>query len=341
MITEKQKLFLSYFLSRASFLGIGFSLMYDKGLQDTWICTLLGFGLGLLIVFIYQKILEYKKSKTLKEVLDTIKGGLILKVLIIIFSYYIVFQTLTTLETFITSFFLIITPPFYVILPLIILTGFITSKGIHNIAKVSESLFFFAVTIPLIIIASLFKYTELLNFLPMLTINKTSFLYTAIMFGVFTSVPYLFLLNVKNDGKNLVKMYLFNAFAVFIIIVAITAIFGPALTNIYRYPEYMVLKRIKAMSFIEKIENIVSTIWIFDEFIMLSLASFTIYSLLPPKHNKKIGITLAILMFYITGFLVGENYSIILFIYYKVPWIYLSAFFLIVIPLFWKIKKDG
>lgn len=339
MITSRQKNILSYYLTRASFLGIGFSLIFDRGLQDSWLCALLGILIGLVIVFTYKKILDNKKGSSLIEVLNSSKGGLVIKIIFGLFAFYILFQSLLAVEIFITSFFLIVTPPFYVILPLIVLAAFITLKGLKNISRVGESIFLFSLVVPFIIMFTLFRYTDVSNFLPVLTISKSSFFYSAFMFGVFSSVPNMLLLNVKNDGQGLIKTYLLNAFSILMVIVVITAIFGPTLTDIYRYPEYMVLKRIKALAFIEKIENIASTIWIIDEFIMIALSSFTLYSLLPKKHQKKLGLVLAITMFYITSFTFGENYVSILYIYYQIPWIYFGFFVLLAIPLYFMTRK--
>ena len=52
-----------------------------------------------------------------------------------------------------------------------------------------------------------------------------------------------------------------------------------------------------------------------------------------------IGILLATIMFYVTSFIVGQNYITRLTLYYKTPIIYLFGFILIGIPLFIKTKK--
>ena len=339
MITEKQKLYLCYFVSRATFLGIGFSLIMNYSSKDSWASCILGYILGLGIVWIIKKILDYKKGKTLKQILENGISGSILKCLIILFCLYVIFQSYFILQTFMTSFFLTTTPPFYVILPFILIIVFIVSKGMKNIAKVSESLFWFCIVIPVIILIVLYQYVNPIHFLPMFTTKPTNFFYSSLIFGVLSSVPNMFLLNIKNSGKNLTKIYSLSVLTLIIIAFTIMGVFGPELSVIYRYPEYMMLKKIKILSFIEKIENIVSVIWIIDGFFMVSLASHTVYDLLPQKHNKKLGIMLAITMFYVTSFIVGENYITRLSLYYKTPIIYLIGFILIGIPLFFKTKK--
>lgn len=339
MITEKQKLYLCYFVSRATFLGIGFSLILKYSSKDAWLSSILGYFIGLIIVWFIKKILDNKKGKTLNDTIENNFTGILLKILIIIFCLYVIFQSYFILQTFMTSFFLTNTPPFYVILPFILIIVFIVSKGIKNIAKVSESLFWFCIVIPITILIVLYQYVNLEHFMPFFTAKPDNFLYSALIFGVLSSVPNMFLLNIKNDGKNLIKIYSLSVFTLILIAIIIMGVFGPELANIFRYPEYMMLKKIKILSFIEKIENIVSVIWIIDGFFMVSLASHTIYDLLPKKHNKKIGILLACAMFYVTSFIVGENYITRLTLYYKTPIIYLIGFILIAIPLFFKTKK--
>lgn len=339
MITEKQKLYLCYFISRATFLGIGFSLIMNYSSKDAWLSSILGYILGLGIVWIIKKILDYKKGKTLNQILEKNASGIILRVLIILFCLYVIFQSYFILQTFMTSFFLTVTPPFYVILPFILIILFIVSKGIKNIAKVSESLFWFCIVIPVVILIVLNQYVNLEHFLPVFTTKPTNFFYSALIFGVLSSVPNMFLLNIKNNGKNLMKIYSLSVLTLIIIAVIIVGVFGPELSVIYRYPEYMMLKKIKILSFVEKIENIASVIWIIDGFFMVSLASHTVYDLLPKKYNKKIGLLLAAAMFYVTSFIVGENYITRLSLYYKTPIIYLIGFIVIAIPLFFKAKK--
>lgn len=339
MITEKQKLYLCYFISRATFLGIGFSLIMNYSSKDAWLSSILGYILGLGIVWIIKKILDYKKGKTLNQILEKNATGIILRILIILFCLYVIFQSYFILQTFMTSFFLTVTPPFYVILPFILIILFVVSKGVKNIARVSESLFWFCIVIPVIILIVLNQYVNLEHFMPIFTTKPTSFFYSALVFGVLSSVPNMFLLNIKNNGKNLMKIYSLSVLTLIVIAVIIVGVFGPELSVIYRYPEYMMLKKIKILSFVEKIENIVSVIWIIDGFFMVSLASHTVYDLLPKKYNKKIGLALAGLMFYVTSFIVGENYITRLSLYYKTPIIYLIGFIVIAIPLFFKTKK--
>lgn len=339
MVTEKQKLYLCYFISRATFLGIGFSLIMNYSSKDSWASSILGYILGLGIVWIIKKILDYKKGKTLNQILEKNISGIILRVLIILFCLYVIFQSYFILQTFMTSFFLTVTPPFYVILPFILIILFIVSKGIKNIARVSESLFWFCIVIPVVILIVLYQYVDLEHFMPIFTTKPTNFFYSALVFGVLSSVPNMFLLNIKNSGKNLMKVYSLSVFTLLLIAIIIMGVFGPELSVIYRYPEYMMLKKIKILSFVEKIENIASVIWIIDGFFMVSLASHTVYDLLPKKYNKKIGLLLAAIMFYVTSFIVGENYITRLSLYYKTPIIYLIGFIVIVIPIFFKTRK--
>ena len=60
-------------------------------------------------------------------------------------------------------------------------------------------------------------------------------------------------------------------------------ILGANLVDIYRYPEYMTLKKIKLFNFVEKVENIVSITWIFDLFITLAVSGNNMKELLPKK----------------------------------------------------------
>lgn len=339
MITNKQKLYLCYFLTRASFLGVGYSYILKRSSKDAWLTTILGLIIGYFIVLTFKKILDYKEGKNLNEIFGHKLSDYILKLFIIIFALYIIFQLHFILQTFLTSFFLILTPPWFIVFPFLLILCFIVTKGIKNIAKVSESLFWISVIFPIIIFMVLYSNIDFKHFLPIYTLKTTNLLYSSFIFATLTSVPNIFLLNIKNNGKNITKMYMYSAFSIILMFTLIIGVFGPALATSYRYPEYMILKRIKALGFIEKVENIISIVWLLDGFFLVSMAARCIYDLLPKKYNNKIGVLLVILIFYLTSFFVGKNYILRLKLYYITPLIYIISFILIGIPLLFKAKK--
>lgn len=334
MITKKQKLSVMYFLSRAIFLGVGYSLLYQKAGKDAWISVILGTLIGVVVVYFISKILSYKKEKNLKELLKEMKWlGMIIKILYFAFLIFLLYECVLIMQTMTTSFFLINSPPLFVGLSGAFLVILTIKENDTTLFKVAESLFIIAVVTVIITFLVLIPYGEIEAFLPVLTVHPNKILLASIYYAAISTAPLLLTLDFKDDGKGLIKMYLFTSLIIFIICFTIIAVLGPELIHIYRFPEYMVLKRIKIMDFIEKIENIISIIWILDAFMILATTTHTLKNLLPKKGGKIVSSGILLLVTIITGIVFGGNYILVLETYYLVPIILLIALLLILIPI--------
>jgi len=346
MITKKQKLSVMYFLSRAVFLGIGYSILFDKAGKDAWISVILGTLLGLIIVYAISKILKYKKEKTLKELLTEMKWlGILIKLLYFLFIIFLLYECIVIMQTMTTSFFLINSPPVFIGLSGAFLVIMTIKENDTTLFKVAETLVVIGVLVVIITMLTLIPYGEIEAFLPVFTASPKMILLSAVYYAAISTAPLLLTLDFKDDGKDLIKMYLFTSLILLIICLVIILVLGPELISIYRFPEYMVLKRIKFMNFVEKIENIISIIWILDAFMLLATTTQTLKNLLPQKGGKLISSGILIIMTLITGIYFGGNYILILETYHLVP-IILGIFLLIIlIPIFiyilFKQRKKG
>lgn len=335
MITKKQKLSVMYFLSRAIFLGIGYSLLFEKVGKDAWISVILGTLIGIGIVYIISKILKYKKNKNLKDLLKEMKWlGIIIKILYFAFLIFLLYECVLIMQTMTTSFFLINSPPLFIGLSGAFLVILTIKENDTTLFKVAESLIAIAVITVIITFLVLLPYGEIEAFLPVLTTSPKMILIGAIYYATISTGPLILTLDFKDDGKKLMKMYLFTSLIIFIICITIIAVLGPELIQIYRFPEYMVLKRIKIMDFIEKIENVISIIWILDAFMILATTTHTLKNLLPKKGGKIISSIILFAITIITGVVFGGNYVLVLETYYLVPIILGIALIVLLIPIF-------
>ena len=102
----------------------------------------------------------------------------------------------------------------------------------------------------------------------------------------------------------------------------------------------MVLKQIKIFKFIEKVENVVSTIWVFDLFITLVMAIYSIKETIPEKHNKLVTTIIIALIVLFIDKTFAFNYVNELRLYYILPYISLILSIIIIPPFMYLIKKD-
>ena len=337
MINNRKTFSISYFLGRSFFLGYGFSLLSKILNKDAWIAAILGTILGCGIIFLLQKGKE-KLNTPLKEIDSWIKWPFI--ILFFLFSLFVFTQIIFIFQTFASSFFLIKSPVYFIVLPIPFLIYRISKTGMPTIAKVAEIL------MPISIILMLFSFVGLgqnfnLNFFkPIFTTDTFSLIKGTLFFSFYSTAPYFLLLNTPLEKNKLVGKYLFTSLSIIILCFFIIGILGPNLMEIYRYPEYMTMKKIKMFNFIEKVENIVSIAWLFDSFITLAVAGMNLKEIIPKKKQNIIfGILLFLL--YLWALVSNTYYQEGLYIYHIIPiilGIFEGLFFLL---LLFKKKKKG
>lgn len=339
MITKFQYFSVNYFLTRALFLGIGFSLITGISKQDSIFSFIVGTLLGIIFILILNKIQKQKGNKTLNNVLTEMKGtGTFLRILLIIFGLVLLTEGLTFFQVF-ASFFLVRTPLYFISLPLILLILKISHDGITTTFRVASCLFPISFGLTIISQVCLFGYSDFNNILPLFT-NKPVHILQSIFYYTSLSIsPYLFMLITKNNNENATPSYIVGCLTLIFKMYLIIAAIGPVLASLYRFPEYVILKEIKLLDFIEKIENIVAISWVFDHFVYISLATLFIKELLPIHKRKTIHTILVVLVYFIAVYFVGKYYTNELNMYYTIP-IFSFIIILITIPLlFFYTKK--
>ena len=56
-----------YFLLRASFIGISFSILLETSKQDSWIVIILSYIIGIIPLLLVEYIAKYKSDKSFVE----------------------------------------------------------------------------------------------------------------------------------------------------------------------------------------------------------------------------------------------------------------------------------
>jgi len=331
---------LTYFIARSSMFGIGFFLIFQNAGKDAWISILLGTLLGVIILYIYNKIKQNLNNKTLEDKLKQSLLGKFYYLIFIIFYLYLMIITLMLLPLFVNSFYLTTTPKLIVNIPFLILAIYITFKGKKTLENLSSLLCVFSLIIIAFFAVSLTGYIDFNNLLPILTNSTNKIIKCALIYASLTSIPQIITINYSNDFKNTIKDYLLSSLTIFLIIFFTIISMGEPLLKIYSFPEYTVLRQIKILNFIENIENISAFIWYFDLFIMLSTLTNNLKNSLPKKYNLIYFYILIFLVLMISSLLIGGNYIYILNIVYIYP-ISLFIFFLIFLTLliYLKIKN--
>ena len=309
----------SLFIGISFYLGFGYSLLLSLANTDALICLILGSTIGFGIIW----GLEYLKTKN-------IKNNVFNKILTIIFSLFLYSQIVFVFQTFASSFFLLKTPIWFLGLPIPFLIYKISKQGIKTIGLLAECLLPIALFLVLLTYLGLLKNIHLDYLTPVFKSNTINILEGSLLVSMYSSAPYFLLLNIplkKNKLKiKFLACQIFTTLTCFFIITAL----GPNLINIYRYPEYMLLKEINIFNFIEKVENIISIAWLFSLFILLSLCGYNLKENLKFK-NKDYLFIISLILLYLFSLLESTYYIEELKLYYILRYVFLgfiSLFFI-------------
>ncbi len=271
-----------FFNSRALFWGLGLSLVLRKSVTSFWISEILGIIMGVvLIIFI--------KKKNSSKIIKAISGFIITLLSLIILSY--IGSTLYFKET---PTLLIAIPP--------VLGSFIMSRGSKMATKRTCSILI-CYTLFLFIFSSglLLKEVEIDNLFPIFYHDFKGVILSAIIFFL-TSVTPLITLNEIDDKKELLENYLMSTLSVLLISFLIVSILGSEEATLFRYPEYVILKRIKVYEFFTNMDNIFFIAMIVDLLITAS-AGFKNMNI-TGKYTRFIVPVLALI---ITNFAIGNS----------------------------------
>ena len=316
-MTKTKTFAVSYFLGRTFFLGFGFSLLFKLLDKDVWIASFLGILLGCGILWCFERL---KKKRPLTRLLQ--------KVIFFLFNFFVFTQILFIFETFCSSFYLIKSPSLYILAPLFFIILRITKTGCSTISRVSEVLFPIGLALIFVVSLGLLQNVHFEYFEPVMDVKPFTLFQGTIYFACYSTAPYFLLWNEETE-KNILKPYLASAISIFVAALLITAVLGPNLAQIYRYPEYMTLKKLKLFNFIEKVENIVSIAWLFDLFITLSVSGNNIKQIIPKKYCNFTFVFVLLILFGVSLY-GGAHYQNELWIYTYLP-ILLGSFMLLLI----------
>lgn len=322
-----------YFLAHFLFLGGGFARICELSNTDTCIAFILGTLIGVIILFLINKVSSDVPFK------EYIKKNTFLNIIIkLIFLIYILFNLLilfVILSGFLYSYFLPFTPSLISCLPFLILASFLASKkikGIYNVAFVLIFFSLFIIILKTLLLANEFHYD---NLFPVLAVKTTSIFKASLIYAVISASPIFILTNEKLEFKSSLKYYLLSSCTLIMVALTISLILGEMI-NVYSYPEYTILRRIRFFKFIENIENFICINWFFDLFISLSIFILKIKETINIKNNI-VPFLISFGILYLVNTYFSNNFYNTMFLYNVFP--YICGGFIIIFILLFSIKK--
>ncbi|MEG2955636.1 MAG: endospore germination permease [Clostridia bacterium] len=276
-----------YFLAKSSFLGMGSFLIFQKVTRDCYISGIIGMLIGLLPLCSFIAIQNNKKGKDIIDLNINLFGktlGSIINIILNIVVFIIAISLFFNVSLFANTQYIPETTGLYIQILIIMPIIYALSKDITEISRVSQIILIINISFYLISIFGLIPDIEISNIFPVLENKMSKIMSSAFLYTVFSVAPIFILtiipkrkvLNSTNNGRKIMLAYIM-ASLIFISLMLITnLVMGSNLIGIYRYPEYMVLKKISLFKIIERIESTVALQFVFNIYISIVLALFFI-----------------------------------------------------------------
>lgn len=326
----------------ALFSGIGTHNIIKIAEIDSYITVLISYVLGLLPLFIFISIFNYKEDLTIIEKVNYLFGkylGFIINLIINILYLFIGVILIYNISNFAISQFLSETPLLVFMLFFGVVLIYSVSKGIENISRVG--IIFLGIIIFLTIISTTGAVIdfETSNIKPILEHGFNKPMIGGVALTLTNIVPIFMLLIVPKDKvehnqktkKHLIIFYTLGFIFMFLAILLTIGSLGIYLSDIYQYPEYTVLKKISLFEFIDRIENFIYIKWILSSFICLSLVIYYINHSIK-KNSKKLFPTIITAIIIALSLIIFKNNTIFYTISLNVfPYICLLLFIIYII----------
>ncbi len=282
-----------------TFFGISFSILKEGAGVNSWLSALISYILGLIPLFIIIYISNYQQNKKLNEKINLLFGNKLGLIINIIFSILLISLGITILyniNNFILSQFLYRTPFIISCSLFTVLIIYCSYKGINVISKLALLLLTINLCLYTINILSLIQHIDITNFMPILKENTNNIITTSLKITSINYLPLLTILTIPKEkltkpnmyNKTIIISYVIGAIISFGLVITTFGVLGIDLVKTFEYSEYIVLRKIKLLGFLERIENIISLQWIIGSYVYLTIITYAISKSIKIINSKKL-----------------------------------------------------
>lgn len=307
----------------STFYGIFSSYIINTAENASTISIVIGFIISLaiskIIISFFKKEKDLTYTKKLKYIFPKLSIPInIISILCSIFGYILITYRLTT---FLSNQYLIETPRYIISILILSLTCYTASKGFNTAIRVSVITFFISIAIFFFDFFSLVGQINLENYLPLITVSYKNIIISSLIFALYFAIPLIYIHIIPfdqiEDQNKFKKYYYFMILVSFIIIFASVftsiGVSGSKVTELFDYPIYSTLKRIKLFSALDSLENISYAAWFL--FIINTANMMLIYIFngikeafnLEKKKSIIIDSIIIVVIFLISNFIFSNN----------------------------------
>lgn len=262
---------------------VGSSILLPPGRQVGnmgWLAILLGVGEGLIFAFLYTSLMLRFPGKTMVEIVETVYGGVLGKLMAVAFIYYLFHLGSFVVRNFLDFIklnILVETPASVILFVGLIVCGYAARSGIEVLGRCSQSLVIF--TIILFLFSTMLLLHEIHPewFLPLFTVPIKDIAFSAHAAATFPfgeTVAFMmalpFINQKKETGKTFLIAFLISGSVLVVSALRSIGVMGKS-AEMFMYPSFYVAKLIDVGDIFTRMEILVSTNFLIMGFLKISV----------------------------------------------------------------------
>lgn len=325
------------------FTGIGLYNIIKIAQVDSYISTIISTVIGFLFFALFIFIFNYKKDLSLPEkniyLFGNVIGNIInylINIIVIIIGVVLIYS----ISNFIVSQFLAETPIYIILVFLGLVVVYGATKGIEVIARIGIVFFIVITILTIISTLGLIPLFDISNIKPFLEHGISRPFVAGVSLTLTNIVPIIMMLIIPKSNvvdNNKISKYIFISYLISMLFIFLATFLtvgnlGIHLLKIFPHPEYMVLKKISILGFIDRIENFIYVKWLLNDFVSFTILVYFISNSIKKQDKQKIipgFVTIIILA--LSQVLFKDNTEFKWFIFNIYPYLNLALLIIIVI----------
>lgn len=259
-------------------------LLASEAKQDAWISSIIGLLTGLLLVWLYSTLGSRFPGKTLVEYSKEICGrwlGTLVSFLWFTYAFILTSLVLRNLGDFLTASMLVETPMQAIHFVYLSIVAIGIYYGVSNIARTADIFFPLVILLFCIFTLLLVPNFELKNVEPVLGKGIKPVWSAAFPYIGFPYLELVLLLMIfpnvkqpKQAGKGFLSGTLLGGAVLFVVTLLSILVMGAENTSSELYSSFELAKKIEIGEFIQRVDVVITTVWLITIFFKLILCFY-------------------------------------------------------------------
>lgn len=286
-------------LTKSGFIGMASYIMFYYSNIDSYISAILGSIIGIIPLLIFVFLMKHSENKDILELNTSLFGKIFGNILNFILNLTILFMAIVALyniSQFTEIQYMPDTDTNYLKILILVPIVYAASKNITVISKISQIILIINFLIFVFTLLGFIGKCDITNIFPIMQDGAMPVLKSTLIYFIFSTFP-TFMLTIipqdkvmqeKHKTRKIFFMYGLGNLMLIVIILTTILILGGDLIPMFRYPEYIALKRFQLFGLIERVENTLSLQFVFNTIMYLIISfHFIIQSLKKILKNNQ------------------------------------------------------